>query len=360
MLVALRGLLSADSIEDEDAPAEPAGWWPPRRIRSLVRFGLPLLTIAFVGAAALSTLLPLREAAVGTDHHLQEMVRMRPLLDDEEKVLFLGRDNFVSWELIGAEVYAPITNHYDTEEIPPLYRATPVNAKFDWDDVPITRDFASEEFPAEEFSDDDLALDDFDWVITTSAAEASGAPRGFEPRLRTGDFILWRRTGPTGERRTLFEPLNPGAPLDCSDPAQAQLTRVQGTATVFTKQPVLGATWAPDPELNQSRPAEQSIFLTPGRWEISSSTRAPSRCGSRERARPAPPGLEVTLRTNLLFRGPRRITRSGHRGGSRARSPSTSAWTTRRWSGAWSAPTARLFSTRSPPHRPTPSGRRSP
>src|SRR5215211_2863114 len=191
MLIALRGLLSAGSIEDEDAPAEPAAWWPPRRLRPLVGFGVPLLAIAFAGAAAVSTLLPLRESAVGTDHHLQEMLRMRPLVDGQ-KVLFLGRDNFVSWELIGSEVYAPITNHYDTEEIPSLYRATPVNAKFDWDNVPIRQDFASSEFPADDFSDDDLALDDFDWVVTTSAAEASEAPSGFEPRLRTGDFILWK------------------------------------------------------------------------------------------------------------------------------------------------------------------------
>ncbi|HET8593523.1 MAG TPA: hypothetical protein VFL56_07635, partial [Solirubrobacterales bacterium] len=117
MLIALRGLLSADSIEDEEAPREPAAWWPPLHKRPpqtprpnhrLVGVGVPLLTIAFVGAAAISTLLPLRESAVGADHHYQEMARMRPLVDGQ-RVLFLGRDNFVSWELIGSEVYAPIT-----------------------------------------------------------------------------------------------------------------------------------------------------------------------------------------------------------------------------------------------------------
>jgi len=60
------------------------------------------------------------------------LMGMRPLVDGED-VLFLGRDNFISWELLGAEVYAPIINHYDTEELPSLYRATPINAKFDWD-----------------------------------------------------------------------------------------------------------------------------------------------------------------------------------------------------------------------------------
>ena len=61
--------------------------------------------------------------------------RSAPLVHGED-VLFLGRDNFISWELLGAEVYTPILNHYDTEETSTLYRATPINAKFDWDNVP--------------------------------------------------------------------------------------------------------------------------------------------------------------------------------------------------------------------------------
>jgi hypothetical protein len=74
---------------------------------------------------------------------------------------------------------------------------------------------------------------------------------------------------------------------------------------VFTRQPVLGATWSPEPELNQSRPAEQSIYLTPGRWDISlqyASTQDLHLVASG--AGLVPPGLDVTLRTNLLFRGP--------------------------------------------------------
>ena len=93
-----------------------SGWWPPRLLRPLVPLAVPLLTLAFAAAAAFSTLLPLRQSAVGPDYHLQEMLRMRPIVDGQN-VLFLGRDNFVSWELIGSEVYAPITNHYDVEEI---------------------------------------------------------------------------------------------------------------------------------------------------------------------------------------------------------------------------------------------------
>jgi hypothetical protein len=296
MLIGLRGLLSADAVagEEGDVPeGGGAGWWPPRPLRPLVGFGVPLLLIAFAAAAALSTLLPLRQAAVGPDYHLQEMLRMRPIVDGQD-VLFLGRDNFVSWELIGSEVYAPITNHYDVEEIPSLYRATTLNAKFDWDNVP----------PHGPDPDAPDGLSDFDWVVTTSAAEQSQAPPAFEPRLRTHDFILWERVRPVGPRRTLFEPLNPGAPLDCPDPAEATLRGVGGAGTAFTLQPVLGKVWRPDPELTESTPAAQSIYLTPGRWEVSiqyASTQPLRISGDG-------PGLASTfraeLRTNLLFRGP--------------------------------------------------------
>jgi len=288
MLITLRGLLAADAIEGEEGAVPEGGGassWPPRPLRPLLPLGVPLLTLAFVAAAAFSTLLPLRQAAVGPDYHPQEMLRMRPIVDGQN-VLFLGRDNFVSWELIGSEVYAPITNHYDVEEVPSLYRATDLNAKFDWHNVPPE------------------VMNRFDWVITTSAAMQSQAPVGFVPRLRTHDFILWHRDQPVGQRRTLFEPINPGAPLDCADPDQAKLRQVDGTATVFTVQPVVGRVWRPNPELDQSKPAAQALYLTPGRWEISiqyASTQPLHVAGTG-------PGLaapfRAELRTNLLFRGP--------------------------------------------------------
>ena len=288
MVVALRGLLSADSLpgEREDVPeGGGAAWWPPRPLRPLTGFAVPLLTLAFVAAAAFSTLLPLRQAAVGPDYHLQEMLRMRPIVDGQN-VLFLGRDNFVSWELIGSEVYAPITNHYDVEEVHPLYRATDLNAKFDWDNVPP------------------FVMNKFKWVVTTSAAMQSQAPPGFTARLRTGDFILWHRDRPVGQRRTLYEPINPGAPLDCNNPEQAPITKVRGTATVFTVQPVIGKVWNPSPALTQTKPAHMRLYLTPGHWDLSlqyASTQ-PLHVTANGPGLASP--FSTELRTNLLFRGP--------------------------------------------------------
>jgi hypothetical protein len=286
MLISLRGLLSADAIEGEEVPeAERASWWPPDPLRPLVPIAVPLLTLAFAAAAAFSTLLPLRQSAVGPDYHLQEMLQMRPLVDGQD-VLFLGRDNFVSWELIGSEVFAPITNHYDVEEIPSLYRATSLNAKFDWDNVPPPQ------------------MNRFNWVITTSAAMQSQAPAGFSARLRTHDFILWHREQPVGQRRTLFEPINPGAPLDCTDPGESRLRKVNGTATVFTAQPVVGRVWHPSPELTQSKPAQQRLYLTPGRWDVSIQYASTQPMHVSASGGPLAAPFDAALRTNLLFRGP--------------------------------------------------------
>jgi hypothetical protein len=170
--------------------------------------------------------------------------------------------------------------------VPALYRATDLNAKFDWDNVPPP------------------VMNRFDWVITTSAAMQSEAPVGFVPRLRTHDFILWHRDHPVGQRLTLFEPINPGAPLDCSDPGEAKLRKVDGTATAFTTQPVVGRVWHPSPELTQSKPAQQRLYLTPGRWDISiqyASTQS-LQVTATGGALAAP--FSASLRTNLLFRGP--------------------------------------------------------
>ena len=73
MLIVLRGLLTADSLEEEGE--KEASCWPPRRLRPLVRLGVPALTIAFAVAAAFSTLLPLRQSAVGSTAIADRLIR---------------------------------------------------------------------------------------------------------------------------------------------------------------------------------------------------------------------------------------------------------------------------------------------
>jgi len=293
-LVTLRGLLGADSLEDE--PDEQARWWPPALPRALLRYGVPALAAAFVAGAVLSSLLPLRQAAVGPTATPEELIGFRSHLDGED-VLFLGRDNFISWELLGAEVYTPILNHYDTEETSTLYRATPINAKFDWDNV-----------PGEGL--DGRGLRDFGWVLTTSAEFNSEAPPQFEVAERSEDFVLWRRKpgaktpgpGEPGFRRTLSEELDPGTELDCEDPTTRAAARLDGYARVLTRPPAIGRVedWEPKPDFTEAGGATQELLLAPGRWEISiqyASTQALT-------LRAPELGFERELEANLLFRGP--------------------------------------------------------
>jgi hypothetical protein len=286
MLIVLRGLLSADALEGESK--RQAEWWPPRRLRPLVKLGVPALAAVFAACALFSTLLPLRQSAVGPGFQTEELRDMREVLDGDD-VLFLARDSFVSWELLGSEVYTPIRNPYDTEAVWSLYRATPINAKFDWDNVP------------QQLAGDRKALDDFDWVITTSADFNSSPPPEFEPVMETRDFILWGRRAaalPEGQRRTLREPIYPGATLDCSDPDQAGLARLPGGAVVMPVAPAIGKAWEPDPDITHAQPAAEDLLLRPGRWEIS------IQYASTQPLTVTAPGFREVMRENLLFRGP--------------------------------------------------------
>ncbi len=92
----------------------------------------------------------------------------------------------------------PSRNYYDPNYVKPDLRLKDVFAKFDFDSVTPR------------------ALARFQFVITTRAAYASGPPPAFRPVRRTPDFVLWKRTGQVGPRRTLAEGADPGAILDCS------------------------------------------------------------------------------------------------------------------------------------------------
>jgi hypothetical protein len=69
-------------------------------------------------------------------------------------------------------------------------------------------------------------------------------------------------------------------------------------------QPVVGKVWHPSPALTQTKPAQQRLYLTPGRWEVSiqyASTQA-MHVTATGGALASP--FSAELRTNLLFRGP--------------------------------------------------------
>jgi hypothetical protein len=304
MLIALRGLLSADPVEGDEADAAlaaQAGAAPDslRRRRPLLRLGVPALGVAFVAAAAFSSLLPLRQAAVGPQGQAKQLMSMRSLLQGQD-VLFLGRESFVAWELIGADVYAPIVHNYNVTEINSLYHATSTEAKFDFDVVPQD-DITPAPPPAR---GDNRKLDSFDWVITTSAAEASEPPAAFQPRLRTRDYVLWHRVAPEGQRHTLDEPAGPGATVDCSQKGDRALASLRGTAHVFSPAPVVGQAWKPTADVTDAQPGSEELLLPPGRWAISLQYASTEPMTVRTARIPEGDGLDARMEPNLLFRGP--------------------------------------------------------
>ena len=236
------------------------------------------LAAALVAGIGLSDLLILRQAPVAPSDHREQLAALRTLVQGR-RVLFLGRDNFVAWELRGARPFTAVRNYYDPDYVRPDRRLADVFQKFDFDSVrPRT-------------------LARFPYVITTSAAYASGPPPSFEPVRRTADFVLWRRTAPVGERRTLAEGASPGATLDCGRRAGGRLAAAPGTATVFARPPIAGAAWSPGPTVESGSPASQELRVPAGRWAVS------LQYDATQPLSVSAPGLRATLPANLDYRG---------------------------------------------------------
>ncbi len=232
-----------------------------------------LLAVVLALGIAASSFLVLRQAPVAPGDHAGQLAELRPLVEGHD-VLFLGRDNFVSYELRGARAFTAVRNYYDPNYVRPNLRLEGVFRKFDFDSVtPRT-------------------LARFPFVITTRAAYASGPPPAFRPVRRTSDFVLWKRTGPLGARRTLAEGPDPGAIHRCRGGAAPR-----GRATIFATPPVTGAGWSPGATAEDGAPVAQALNLPAGRWRISLQYDATRPIDVRA------PGLDATLPANLDYRG---------------------------------------------------------
>ena len=234
--------------------------------------------IAAVLAAgmAVSSFAVLRQAPVGPTDHADQLGELRPLVQGQ-KVLFLGRDNFIAYELRGAHPFTAVRNYYDPNYVKPDLRLKDVFRKFDFDSVTTA------------------TLDRFPYVITTRGAYASGPPPTFEPVRDTPDFVLWKRTGPAGPRRVLDEGDDPGVGLECSGGRRRPPAR--GSARVFARAPVVGGTWSPGSTVEAGSPVTQTLELPSGRWEIS------IQYDATQPLQVSAPGFSETLPANLDYRG---------------------------------------------------------
>ncbi len=195
-LIVLGGLLARDRGRTGTAP-------------------LAVVGIAFALAAAASSFLILRQAPVGPTAHAEELAEIRPLVEGE-KLLFLGRDNFVLHELRGSKPFTHVRNFYDPYFVEPNFELADVGAKFDFDSVTAE------------------TLARFDFVLTTRAAYASGPPPGYEPVAETASYVLWERGGATPAGR------EPGE-TDAAPGRVGGCEREPRELASFAREPVLAA-----------------------------------------------------------------------------------------------------------------------
>ena len=288
MLIALWGVLSTDWLPQSEE-SRLLSWIPIPRAR--LSLGLTALAIAFVLAAAASSVLALRQSPVSPAVHERELNEIRHLVKGG-RVLFLGRDDFIAWELRGASVDTPIENFYNVGQPPTRFKGA---EKFDFDAV------------------NEGILDRYRYVLTTSSAYASEPPGNFKEVERTPSFVLYKRRGPTVRRETLHEIPAPGAVLSCEPEAGHKRPQPQGVAegttvvAVWPRPPVEGSErkWEPSATATVDAASSQSLRLPPGRWQISLAYDSPRpltirASGSGVSAEQS----SLLLPANLDFRGP--------------------------------------------------------
>ncbi|HEX6229075.1 MAG TPA: hypothetical protein VFZ41_06385 [Solirubrobacterales bacterium] len=221
----------------------------------LARLGYAALALAFVGGAAYSSFLALRDTPVGPPGHGAELRAFLPTLHGKP-VLYAGQDRYAAYELLGADAHVPLV------EFPaPGVHPNP-QKPFDTGDAYSPLDFDS--FTRR-------TLDRFQYVITGRAAWNSEAPPNFRRIDATPSFLLWERTGPTPEgRRVLVEGTDGAAWADCDQPEIRILLGLGGRASVLPDA-VVGSKggWDEGSRLRAGERTSQTLRLPPGRWRLS-------------------------------------------------------------------------------------------
>ncbi len=222
---------------------------------SPLRLAWGALAVVFVGGAAYSSFLALRDAPVGPPGHGAELRAFLPAVHGKP-VLYAGQDRYAAYELLGADTHVPIVEFVDPEvsENP--------EKPFDTGDAYSPIDFDS-------FSRG--TLDRFPYVITGRAAWNSEAPPNFRRIDATQSYLLWERTEPTPtDRHALLEGTDAGAEAGCASPEIRILLASPGRASLFPT-PAIGRRerWDAGNVLGGGETASQEVELPAGRWRLS-------------------------------------------------------------------------------------------
>lgn len=216
----------------------------PERDRATNALVLAIAAL-FCGLAAYSSYLTLQTEPVQAPEPGRELAAFHLRIGDAP-VLFLGIDDFASWQLRDSPVYA-LASAYSVSQ------AGVVPRSGGYGGGPLDFDSLSA-----------ADLDRFPYVITTNTPYASQAPANFRLIAHARLYALWKRTGPTAPFRVLDASGQPGAILDCSSTLGKRLHAARGQASLMT-EPVV----APGVSLSAGQAGSMPIALPRGRWELS-------------------------------------------------------------------------------------------
>lgn len=219
-----------------------------RRATTVVRTACGVIVLVLATA---STLLALRAAPVGFDDRAAGLERLGERIQGEP-VAFLGVDRFSGYRLRGTLARAPAGYVPEEIESRPEKRWQQGEAA-DFDSL------------------DSGKLDKFAYAITTDAAYASAPPANFEPVVRSGDYVLWRRQGPTPRSRVLAEGGAPGV-AGCLEPADRE-----ALASVFALEPALAGEWHGTRPVRTAAAGQERAFLAPATATATLGLPAPGR-----------------------------------------------------------------------------------
>ena len=207
------------------------------------------LAAGFLLACGVSSAMVLRWNPVESPAQRDQLAEIRPLLGDGP-TLMMVEDDYAGWRLRGAPVA------YGGAGFPAPIAATARPSKPSGFGVPTDWD-----------TFDASTLDRFAYAVTTRSPYQSEAPTNFKRIRQTALYDVWKRTGPTSERRILESAGTPAATLDCKTAPGRRLARRAGTATVLARPPVTVADGLPALVPGVAFPVE--VKLPRGSWTLS-------------------------------------------------------------------------------------------
>jgi hypothetical protein len=235
-------LLAGRALLDRDTPPPLGG-----EMR-LLSIGLAALLFFGLGKSSYEAL---RFAVVGSKTHQHELAAFRPLLKGK-RVLNLGYDDFVYWELNDARIEQPNGGTGPTRT-PSL--SVPVELR------PEKKSQLGYSFDLDSL--EPASYDEFEYVLASRDGRLSSPPSNLVLVAHTHDYDLFHRVGPTPRRRILAEGHDPGAVLDCHTPAGRRIASLGGLAAT-REAPIL----LPLPVLAPGARFAWVENLPAGRWQL--------------------------------------------------------------------------------------------